>query len=149
MAQRSSVTTTGDRALDELVSEARDARRRAYAPYSGYEVGAAVRTSDGAVHGGCNVENAMFGASVCAERVAIWRAVSAGARRITALAVVTRSGGAPCGFCRQVLWEFAEPDALVVIAMPDGVQRVTTIARLLPDAWDGDDLDGVARPAGG
>lgn len=131
--------------LGALVERAREARANAYAPYSGYAVGAAVLAPDGAVFVGANVENAMYGATVCAERVAVWAAVASGARRIAALAVVTQSGGAPCGFCRQVLREFAGDDMPVAIARPEGPARVTTLRALLPDAWGADDL-GAPRP---
>lgn len=103
-------------------------------------MGAAVLAEDGRVFGGCNVENALYGATVCAERVAIWTAVAAGARRLRALAVVTPNGGPPCGFCRQVLVEFAPPELPIAVAAPDGPVRVYTLAELLPHAWSKEDL---------
>lgn len=127
-------------AVEELVTRARKARERAYAPYSGYAVGAALRTEDGRVFEGANVENAMYGASVCAERVAILAAVAAGARRISALAVVTQGGGTPCGVCRQVMAEFADPALPVACAGPEGTYRVLTLGALLPEAWTSADL---------
>ncbi len=96
---------------DELVSAARAAREKAYAPYSRYQVGAAVQTVEGRVFTGCNIENASYGLSICAERTAIFAAVAAGAREITAVALVTADGGTPCGACRQVLAEFLPPPA--------------------------------------
>lgn len=122
-------------------------RHHAYAPYSGYRVGAAVLASkpDGGrrVHGGCNVENAMYGATACAERVAIWRAIAGGATRVLALALVTPSGATPCGTCRQVLAEFAASETPVVLASPDGTPgdyEVLTLGDLLPRAWGAKDL---------
>jgi cytidine deaminase len=98
----------------ELMAEADRARRRAYAPYSNFAVGAALVTKDGRVIHGCNVENASYGLSVCAERNAVWKAVSEGHHEIVAIAITAREGhGAPpCGSCRQVLHEFA-PKAMV------------------------------------
>lgn len=132
---------------DELVNLARIARQHAYAPYSHYRVGAAVLTADGAVFTGCNVENAEFGSTVCAERVAIWSAVAAGHRAFTMLAVVTGNGGAPCGSCRQVLVEFA-PDMVVTIADTEQVHRQLTVRELLPDFFGPLDLpSAAAEPA--
>lgn len=116
----------------ELVSLARNARQHAYAPYSHYRVGAALLTADGEVFTGCNVENAEFGSTVCAERVAIWSAVAAGHREFRMLAVATSNGGAPCGSCRQVLVEFA-PDMVVYIADTEQLYRQLTVRELLPD----------------
>lgn len=121
-------------ALDRLVHLAVEARQRAYIPYSRFAVGAAVRTRSGKVYTGCNIENASYGLTVCAERVAIWKAVSDGETDFEAIAVVTEIAGSPCGACRQVMAEFA-PAMTVVIADLDGRQRVTTAAELLPDAF--------------
>lgn len=123
----------------ELVSLARNARQHAYAPYSHYRVGAALLTADGEVFTGCNVENAEFGSTVCAERVAIWSAVAAGHREFGMLAVVTSNGGAPCGSCRQVLVEFA-PDMVVYIADTEQLYRQLTVRELLPDFFGPQDL---------
>ncbi len=125
---------------EALLERAKEARERAHAPYSNYAVGAAVLDAAGRIHAGCNVENAMYGATVCAERVAIWTAVAAGARRIRALALVTPNGGTPCGACRQVLREFAAEDTPVWVAGPTGPARGYTLGQLLPFAWTGDDL---------
>jgi cytidine deaminase len=131
----------------ELVAMAHVSQARAYARYSGYAVGAAVLTEDGRIFGGCNVENAMYGATVCAERVAIFSAIAAGAKRITALAVVTPGGGSPCGFCRQVLSEFADADTPVIL-LRSGDQKLASapprefkLGELLPYAWGRADLD--------
>ena len=125
------------RLLIELASEA---RRRAYAPYSNYQVGAALRTKSGRVFTGCNVENAAYPTGMCAERVAVFKAVSEGEREFEVVAVVTSNGGSPCGGCRQVLAEFGL-DTLVLIA--DGHGRLvqeTTVAGLLPGAFTPRDL---------
>ena len=123
------------RQIDELVAAATEVRNRAYAPYSGYLVGAAVLTTDGRVFTGCNVENASYGLSVCAERHAISAAVAAGYRDFAGAAVVTQSDppAAPCGACRQVLAEFG--DFPVILAGLDGCQRSTTVQTLLPMAF--------------
>lgn len=121
---------------DKLLATAREARHRAYAPYSGYTVGAAVCDEDGRVFTGANVENASYGLSICAERVAVFRAVNEGARRIVAVAVVTRNGGTPCGACRQVLSEFADGDAVVWCASEEeAVVEEYRLSDLLPFAF--------------
>lgn len=125
----------------ELVHQALTARTRAYAPYSGYQVGAAVLTQDGEVVLGCNVENAAYPATICAERVALTAAVAQGKRRFRAIAVATRNGGSPCGACRQVMMELG-PDMTVYIADESGVYRTTTVRALLPDGFDHDQLAG-------
>ncbi len=124
----------------ELVAAARDVRRRAYAPYSRYSVGAAVLTSSGRIYTGCNVENAIYGLTVCAEQVAVCTAVAAGEREIVAVAVATSNGAAPCGPCRQVLAEFrphtdAGAQDMVVIAADMKTHRVLSLADLLPSAF--------------
>lgn len=132
-----------------LVSAAHRARLHAYAPYSNYAVGAAVLTAEGEVHVGCNVENALFGATMCAERVAVFAAVASGARRLSAAVVVTPGGGTPCGFCRQVLAEFALPEMPVAVsdglASPDETgehpYRLFALGELLPEAWTAADLE--------
>ncbi|MCX7993736.1 MAG: cytidine deaminase [Fimbriimonadales bacterium] len=121
----------------ELTQAARAARAHAYAPYSNYAVGAAVRTEDGRIFTGCNIENASYGLSICAERVAVFNAIAAGARQIVAVAVCTPDGAAPCGACRQVLAEFA-PDlnaCTVWVVRPDEVVARYTLAELLPQAF--------------
>jgi cytidine deaminase len=123
------------RQIDELVAAAAEVRHRAHAPYSGYLVGAAVLTTEGRVFTGCNVENASYGLSVCAERHAIAAAVAAGCRDFAAIAVVTQSNppAAPCGACRQVLAEFG--DLSVILAGLDGSLRTTSVRDLLPLAF--------------
>ncbi len=119
---------------DVLVAAARAVRRRAHAPYSRFRVGAAVADESGRIHAGCNVENASYGLTVCAERNAIAVAVAAGARRVVAVAVASgsRPPASPCGACRQVLAEFADPSAPVLIAGPRGAPVETTVGALLP-----------------
>lgn len=118
--------------LDGLVAAARETRDRAYAPYSQFRVGAAVIGSSGRVFVGCNVENATYGATVCAERAAICAMVAGGDSRLLALAVFTDADPAasPCGICRQVLAEFAD-DAKIVVATPRE-RSVLSLAELLP-----------------
>ena len=125
--------------IDHLVEAARHARQTAYAPYSRFAVGAALLTQSGKVVTGCNIENASFGLTVCAERVAIWKAVSEGETDFLALAVVTSIDGSPCGACRQVMAEFAL-DMPVIIADLKQVHRIATVAELLPGAFTPDDL---------
>jgi cytidine deaminase len=123
-----------------LIDLANEARRRAYAPYSHYPVGAALRTKTGRIFTGVNVENAAYPTGICAERVAVFKAVSEGEREFDVIAVVTPNGGSPCGSCRQVLAEFGL-ETLVVIA--DGEGRVlseSTVAGLLPGAFMPSDL---------
>ncbi len=121
---------------EELVNAAREARRQAYAPYSHYYVGAAVLTKSGKMYTGCNVENAAYPTGICAERVAIFKAVSDGERELVALAVVTSNGGSPCGACRQVFSEFAGDDTVIVIAPARGDERKTfTMKKILPDRF--------------
>jgi cytidine deaminase len=124
--------------LDQLVQEATAVRERAYAPYSGYLVGAAILTRRGVVYAGCNVENSTFGATICAERGAIMQMVAHGDDEPIACAVVTRDGGSPCGICRQVLAEFARdmPIVLVGLASPEGESgTVVQLKDLLPLAF--------------
>ncbi|MCB0046269.1 MAG: cytidine deaminase [Caldilineaceae bacterium] len=124
---------------EELVEHALIARRRAYAPYSGYAVGAALLTTDGAVIYGCNVENASYPATICAERVALTSAVAQGKRDFAAIAVATQNAGSPCGICRQVMAELG-PEMRVYLADAAGNFSVTSVAELLPDSFTGSDL---------
>lgn len=122
--------------LERLVALARAARQKAYAPYSGYAVGAAVLTTSGKVYTGCNIENAAYPNGLCAERVAIFKAVSEGERALVAVAVVTSNLGAPCGACRQVLSEFAADDAIVILAPARGKRRKKfSMPQILPERF--------------
>ena len=124
-----------------LIELANEARRRAYAPYSNYPVGAALRTKSGRIFTGCNVENAAYPTGMCAERIAIFKAVSEGEREFEVIAVVTSNGGSPCGGCRQVMAEFGL-DTIVLIANGQGqLARETTVAGLLPGAFTPKDLE--------
>jgi cytidine deaminase len=128
---------------DQLLAAAEAARAAAYAPYSSFQVGAALLADDGSVQPGCNVENASYPAGICAERTAVAAAVAAGKRRFTAIAVAGPDGVAitPCGICRQVLSEFSPDGSLRVIARDAaGAVRATTIAALLPGAFGPGDL---------
>ncbi len=125
-----------DPLLERLVEVARQARAQAYAPYSHYSVGAAVQTASGKVYSGCNIENAAYPTSMCAERVAIFKAVSDGEHHMVALAVVTSNAGSPCGSCRQVLSEFATDDAVVLLAPAEGDgYKEYTMKQILPDRF--------------
>ncbi len=106
----------------------------AHVPYSGYHVGAALLADSGNVYGGCNVENASFGLSICAERTAYVKAVSEGERAFVAIAVMTEDGGTPCGACRQFMAEFGL-GTIVILARKDGKYRVTSVDALLPEAF--------------
>lgn len=118
-----------------LIELANEARRRAYAPYSNYAVGAALRTKTGKVYTGVNVENAAYPTTMCAERIAVFKAVSEGEREFEVIAVVTDNGGTPCGGCRQVLAEFGL-DTIVLIANVAGkLLQETTVKDLLPGAF--------------
>lgn len=126
---------------ESLIEAAKEARKWAYAPYSQYPVGAALFTASGRIYEGVNVENAAFPMTICAERVAIFKAVSEGEREFRAIAVVTKNGGSPCGACRQVLAEFGL-ETVVIIADEQGrLVRETTVAELLPGSFGPPDLD--------
>ncbi len=131
--------TEADFDPDALIERAAAARQQAYAPYSGYQVGAALLAASGRIYVGCNVENAVYSLTTCAERAAVFRAVCAGERRFLVIAVVTENGGAPCGSCRQVLREFGE-EMIVLIADAEGRYRETSVAELLPDSFSSVDL---------
>ena len=123
-----------------LIDLANEARRRAYVPYSNYPVGAALRTKTGRLFTGVNIENAAYPTTICAERVAVFKAVSEGEREFEVIAVVTDNGGSPCGSCRQVLAEFGL-DTIVLIADGHGkLIQQTTVKKLLPEAFTPKDL---------
>ncbi len=129
--------TIEDRNLDDLVAAALAVRAQAHAPYSRFAVGAALRAADGRTFVGCNVENASYGLTVCAERNAVAAAVAAGSRSFVAIVVATETSppAAPCGACRQVLAEFG--DLTVVLVNPGGERRTTSLAELHPEPFRG------------
>lgn len=130
---------------EELLKKAKEARKRAYVPYSQFAVGAALQATDGRIFSGCNIENASYGLTNCAERTALFKAISEGKTQFVALTVVTDTEEpvTPCGACRQVLIEFCPPDMPVILANYTGKQRVTTVSQLLPGAFVKEDLDRV------
>jgi cytidine deaminase len=134
------LTMLTDEMRETLIQKALHAREWAYAPYSDYAVGAAVLTESGKIYDGVNVENAVYPLTMCAERVAIFKAVSQGEKSFQAIAVATRNGGTPCGSCRQVMAEFGM-DMIVLIADLNG-ELITeyTVADLLPNAFGQDDI---------
>ncbi len=127
--------TITEKDIQQVVGLAIEARKKAYAPYSNYKVGAALRTKDGRMYQGINIENAAYPSTICAERTAIFSAITQGEREFDLIAVVTQNGGFPCGGCRQVMAEFAL-DMLVVIADEDGkIHEKLTVSQLLPGAF--------------
>jgi cytidine deaminase len=122
---------------ENLIELATEARENAYAPYSNFKVGAALLASNDRVFTGCNVENATYGLTVCAERVALWKAVSEGERKFVAVAVVAdgERPPSPCGACRQLLWEFSG-DIEVITANLRGARQSYHLSELLPHPFD-------------
>ena len=121
--------------MKALIEKAMEAQKHSYAPYSHYFVGAALLTKSGKMYSGCNVENASYGLANCAERTAVFKAISEGEREFEAMVIVTRDGGMPCGACRQVLNEFS-PDMAVIAVDQDGkIHFEITLHQLLPQAF--------------
>lgn len=120
----------------DLIEAATRARDRAIAPYSGFKVGAAIEAAEGRVFTGCNIENASFGLTVCAERVALWKALSEGEREFTGIAVISDADtpATPCGACRQVLWEYCG-DIPVTLQTVSGVRHTVRLSELLPQPF--------------
>ena len=123
--------------LTELIQKAQEAKEKAYVPYSGFHVGAALVCEDGTVFTGCNIENSAYGPTNCAERTAIFKAVSEGYREFKAIAITSDSQEptAPCGVCRQVMAEFCKRDFKVIMAACDSSYKVVTLEELLPYAF--------------
>jgi cytidine deaminase len=122
---------------EELIARATEVRENACANYSHYQVGAALVASSGRVYTGCNVENSTYGLTVCAERVALWKALSEGERKFTQIAVVTPSEppASPCGACRQLLWEYCG-DIEIILANPQGFRKTLHLAEIFPRPFD-------------
>jgi cytidine deaminase len=137
-----------EESLQQLMETAKQARLQSIAPFSNFLVGAAVRTEEGKVYTGCNVESASYGLTVCAERVAIWKALSEGERQFTELAIVADTGTLtpPCGTCRQIIWEFAK-NATIILGNLQGETEIVSIRELLPRAFDARFLIGAAKDA--
>lgn len=122
-----------------LIDAATAVRKKAYAPYSQFLVGASVMCDDGEIFGGCNIENASFGATICAERVAIGSAIAAGKRNFLAVCVATVGAASPCGICRQFICEFGDQIQIILVDAETGqVWKEFSIAELLPDSFDFD-----------
>lgn len=123
---------------EQLIEKAKEAMRRAYVPYSGYKVGAALLCADGTVYGGCNIENASYSPTNCAERTAFFQAVYDGHRDFVAIAVVGGKDGVitgafpPCGVCRQVMREFCSDDFMIYVGGKDDTYQALSLAQLLP-----------------
>jgi len=129
-----------DLILQQLLQTAIAVTEHAYIPYSHYPVGAALLATDGSIYSGCNVENAAYPATICAERTALVKAVSEGQREFDTIVVVTKNAGSPCGTCRQMLYEFA-PNLRVILADLEGnIRSDTTLSDLLPDGFGPDRL---------
>ena len=128
--------------IQKLIAAAKEAQQGAYVPYSGYAVGAALLADDGKIYTGCNIENASYTPTVCAERVAVFKAVSEGAKRVKIIAVVAGEDmGYPCGVCRQVLREFGE-DATIVVAKDEENYHLHTLDELLPHSFGPENVKG-------
>ena len=131
-----------DKNTKELIESAKQARRKAVAPYSNFKVGAALQTKSGKIFTGCNIENASYGLTMCAERVAIFKAVSEGEREFTGIAVVadTDELTPPCGPCRQIIWEFCDDIPVTFANLKGGIETLQ-MKELLPRAFDGKFLE--------
>jgi cytidine deaminase len=135
---------------DFLVKKALEAKKFAYVPYSGFHVGAAVLTSDGRIFTGCNVENASYGASICAERTAVVKAVSEGETKISAIAITSDSNTLtfPCGICRQVIAEFGIPEISLICSNKNGEYKEYSMTDILPHAFTRTDLEKAGESVG-
>ncbi len=130
--------------VNKLIEMAKDARMKAYAPYSGFKVGAALICDDGSIYTGCNIENISFTPTVCAERTAIFKAISDGKKSFTKISVVTGDSkpSPPCGVCRQVLSEFVGPDFEVILATTSGEVEILNFKDLFPYTFEPNDAIG-------
>ncbi|MFC4767963.1 cytidine deaminase [Effusibacillus consociatus] len=129
---------------EKLLEQAKQARKNAYVPYSNFPVGAAILTGDGTIVTGCNIENASYGLTNCAERTAIFKLISEGKSDIRMIAVVADTAGpvSPCGMCRQVMAEFCSPGTKVILSNLNGQSKETTVGELLPFSFSKGDLHG-------
>ena len=125
--------------MEKLINEARLAKKNSYSPYSKYKVGSAVLTDDDTIISGCNVESSSYSLTCCAERTALFSAISSGHNKFKALAVITKDGGTPCGACRQVIWDLCGDIPIYIADEDDNVDETTSKA-LLPKAFDGNSL---------
>lgn len=146
-AKQNTEKLIGKEMLVRLIRSALEARKKAYAPYSHYLVGAALLTEENEIYQGCNIENASYGAANCAERTAIFKAVSEGRRHFTAIAIAGGPEGTdperyayPCGICRQVMREFCKEDFLIITALNEEQYRCNTLAQLLPNSFGAKEL---------
>ena len=125
--------------MNELITKAIHMMGKARAPYSKYNVGAAIKVNEGKIIGGCNIENASYPLSICAERTALFSAIAQGYRKFSAMAIATKSGGYPCGSCRQVIWELCD-NIPIYICDTSGVINKTTSGALLPEPFEAKNL---------
>ena len=127
----------------ELIQKAKKAKEQAYAPYSGFHVGAALLCKDGTIFTGCNIENSAYGPTNCAERTAIFKAVSEGFREFEAIAIISDSKQptAPCGVCRQVMREFCKPDFKIILVKSEEEWKIYTLSQLLPEGFGPENLE--------
>jgi len=125
--------------MEKLINAARLARKKSYSPYSKYKVGAAVLTDDDTIISGCNVESSSYGLTCCAERTALYSAISMGHSKFKALAVITKDGGTPCGACRQVIWDLCGEIPIYIVSETGKVEKSTS-KELLPNAFDDSSL---------
>ena len=129
--------------LSELIQKAQEAKEKAYVPYSGFHVGAALLCKDGTIFTGCNIENSAYGPTNCAERTAIFKAVSEGYREFQVIAIISDSKEltSPCGVCRQVMAEFCDPDSFfIVVAESESDYEIRTLRKLLPEGFGSENL---------
>ncbi|ATP39471.1 cytidine deaminase [Solibacillus sp. R5-41] len=133
--------------MDQLIAQSKVAREKAYVPYSKFKVGAALLTEDGTVYHGCNIENASYSMTNCAERTAFFKAVSEGMTKFTAIAIIADTPGpvSPCGACRQVMAEFCSQTMPVYLTNMNGDVQQTTVGDLLPGAFTSEDMENAAK----
>ncbi|MEG0384008.1 cytidine deaminase [Solibacillus cecembensis] len=133
--------------MEQLIAQSKIARENAYVPYSKFKVGAALLTEDGSVYHGCNIENASYSMTNCAERTAFFKAVSEGVTKFTAIAIVADTPGpvSPCGACRQVMAEFCSQTMPVYLTNLNGDVQQTTVGDLLPGAFTSEDMENAAK----